>query len=113
MVGERISGAGKPGRAPGGTDPTHGGMRVSRARARRPSVVVARPADVAVVGERPRRVGGGREVFLVEAVVQDGDHALVGAGPEVQRAGAGPLEPRGRVALLERRGAEEGAGTLV
>src|SRR5213080_3143404 len=85
----------------------------SRARTRHPSVVVARPADVPVVGQDAGRVGNGREVLLIEAVVQDGDHALVGAGAEVQRAGAGPLEPRGRVALLETHEAEAGAVALL
>src|SRR5207253_399508 len=82
-----------------------------RARTRHPSVVVARPADVPVVGQHAGRVGRG-EFFLIEAVVQDGDDALVGAGAEVERAGAGPLEPRGRVALLQAHEAEAGAVAL-
>src|SRR6266851_5094711 len=85
----------------------------ARARGRPGSVVVARPADVRVVRQRPGRVGRGRELFLIEAVVQDGHDALVGAGAEVERAGAGPLEARGRVALLQAHEAEAGAVALL
>src|SRR2546428_14083539 len=98
MVGERISGAGETREGPGGYRPYtrwHAGF--SRARARRPSGVVARPADVAVVGERPRRGGGGRGGFLVGAGGSGGGPRLFGGGPGGGGPGARPPQAPGRV----------------